>query len=150
MRARVMALIAVLLAWMAAPAGAADPASEANKRILQQFLSEMRTAGYVDRDVAKIRAVVERYVDPHYLQHSKKRTPGREGLVRDYAAFVAAWPKGKPVPDSGDLYFVADGDLVAWVSKKPDLNNPGATLDEVMFQMVRLKDGKLVEHWDSL
>lgn len=150
MRRRVAILTAVLLAWVAAPAGAADPSGEANKRTLQQFLSEMRTAGYVDHDVEKIRAVVERYVSPAYIQHSKKRTPGREGLVRDYAAFIAGWPKGKPAPDSGDLYFLADGDLVAWVSKKPDLKNPGTTTDEVMFQMVRIKDGILLEHWDSL
>lgn len=140
----------MLLARAAVPASAADAHGEQNKQTLQRFLDEMRVAGYVHHDVDEIRAVVERYTLRDYVQHSKTVPPGQEGLINNYAAMTANWPPGKPAPNPGDLYFIADGDRVVWVSKKPDLKHDGSAGDGVMFQMVLFKNGKIAEHWDSL
>lgn len=41
-----------------------------------------------------------------------------------------------------DLYFVGDGELVVWVSEGME---PG----KLDFNMVRIVNGKMKEHWDS-
>lgn len=140
----------MLLACSAAPVGAADAQGERNKQVLRQFLDEMRVAGYVNHDVEELRAIVERYTAPDYVQHSKRIPPGQQGLIKNYAAITSKWPQGKPPPDPGDLYFIADGDRVVWVSKKPDLKQDGNPSEGLMFQMVLFKNGKIAEHWDSL
>lgn len=140
----------VLLACAAPSAHAADGQAERNKQALQKFLDEMRVAGYVHHDVNQIRAIVERYTVANYVQHSKRIPPGREGLIKNYAAMSSSWPQGKAPPDPGDLHFIADGDLVVWVSKKPVLKQDGGAGEGLMFQMVLFKDGRIAEHWDSL
>lgn len=140
----------VLLACAAASAHAADVQAERNKQALQKFLDEMRVAGYVHHDVNEIRAIVERSTASNYVQHSKRIPPGREGLIKSYAAISSNWPPGTPPPDPGDLHFIADGDLVVWVSKKPVLEQGGGAGDGLMFQMVLFQDGRIAEHWDSL
>ena len=36
-----------------------------------------------------------------------------------------------------------------WKVKKPEPSNPAKTYDSFWFDMFRVKDGKLVEHWDN-
>jgi predicted SnoaL-like aldol condensation-catalyzing enzyme len=143
-------LSVILLACAVVPVGAADQQGERNKQVLRQFLDEMRVAGFVHRDANEIRAVVERYTVQGYVQHSKRIPPGQEGLIKNYAAITSKLPEGKAPPDPGDLYFVADGDRVVWISKKPDPKQGGDGSAGLMFQMVLFKDGKIAEHWDSL
>lgn len=47
---------------------------------------------------------------------------------------------------------VAEGDLVVAIYKAtlPDPDDPAKTYEAFNFEMVRVKDGKLAEHWDAL
>jgi predicted SnoaL-like aldol condensation-catalyzing enzyme len=53
---------------------------------------------------------------------------------------------------STPVAIIAEGDYVVAIYKAtlPDPDNPSKTYEAFNFEMVRLKDGKLAEHWDAL
>ncbi|MFI1990931.1 nuclear transport factor 2 family protein [Actinoplanes sp. NPDC020271] len=84
-------------------------------------------------------SAVDRWVAPTYKQHSSLAPDGPEGL----RGLVASLPDGF----SYDLHrVIADGDLVAlhgtYHGFGPD--------PLVAFDIFRVEDGKLAEHWDAL
>lgn len=93
------------------------------------------SAAFADRDLAAI----DQYFGPAYVQHSSVAKDGVEGLKE----FVASLPA-----DFGyDPYRVlADGDVVALHGRYRGLGP--APL--VAFDVFRVADGRIVEHWDAL
>lgn len=75
---------------------------------------------------------------PGYLQHSAHIPPGREGLF----ALVRSLPKNLRY-EHGPV--VAEGDLVFLHGR---FSNIGAPTALITVDIVRVEDGKLVEHWD--
>lgn len=109
---------------------------EKNKEIVLAFYKEAHFDGDVDGAIA-------RYVGDTYVQHTAGAEDGVEGLRKYINFFLETFPNAK-----GDIRRVlADGDLVAvhahWV------NLVGKNGD-VGIDLFRVKDGKLVEHWDVL
>lgn len=151
MRLRVLLLS---IAWFAAvgPVHSADSQGAAGVRIIKSFLTDVRAA-MGTRDPAKVRAVAERYMAEDYIQHASEFAPGREGFISTMtdalnkpppAATPApgeASPKGAPAMPK-DLHFFGDGEFVVWVSESRE---PG----KLVFNMVRIVDGKMKEHWGS-
>jgi len=121
----------LLLSFIQAPVQA-GPIQEKNKRIVWNAMNDL----FVKRDA---KAAVRRYFGSPYLQHNPTIGDGADDLPK----IVASLPSNfKYVPD----LIVADGDFVmihglytGWGPK------PLVTVD-----IFRVKNGKLVEHWDVM
>ncbi|MEU0505368.1 nuclear transport factor 2 family protein [Nocardia sp. NPDC005998] len=102
-----------------------------NKVLVQQGIGELFGAAGP--------TAVDRWVAPDYRQHSSLIADGREAL-RELVASLPADFRYEPVR------VIADGDLVAVHGTYYGLGpNP-----LVAFDLFRVADGKLAEHWDGL
>ena len=82
----------------------------------------------------------ERYWSPNYIQHSAHIPPGREGLFN----LIKSIPPTLRY-ESGTI--VAEGDVVILHGRYSGLGLP---LNWIVVDIVRMKDGILVEHWDVI
>jgi len=82
----------------------------------------------------------ERYWSPDYIQHSAHIEPGREGLFN----LIKSLPPTLRY-ESGTI--VAEGDFVIVHGRFSDF---GAPVNWIAADIVRIKDGLLVEHWDVI
>ena len=85
-------------------------------------------------------AAAERYWSPHYIQHSAHIAPGRLGLF-DLIKGIPPTLKYEP----GTI--VAEGDIVIVHGRFSDFGLP---VNWIAADIVRIKDGVLVEHWDVI
>jgi predicted SnoaL-like aldol condensation-catalyzing enzyme len=85
-------------------------------------------------------AVAERFWSPNYIQHSAHIAPGRDGL---FNLIKAAPPSLKYEPG----VILAEGDYVIVHGR---FSNIGLPVNWIAADVVRLKDGILVEHWDVI
>jgi predicted SnoaL-like aldol condensation-catalyzing enzyme len=82
----------------------------------------------------------ERYWSDRYIQHSAHIAPGRDGLF----TLVRSLPKTLRYENQ---LIVAEGDFVIAHGRFSGNGRPAAW---VAADIVRMKDGKLAEHWDVL
>ena len=85
-------------------------------------------------------AAAERYWSPNYIQHSALIEPGRDGLFN----LVKSLP---PTLKHVMGLIVADGDFVMFHGRYSGIGLPA---NWVVVDIVRIKDGLLVEHWDVI
>jgi predicted SnoaL-like aldol condensation-catalyzing enzyme len=85
-------------------------------------------------------AAAERYWSPNYIQHSAHIEPGREGL---FNLIKTMPPKFKYEPGT----IVAEGEFVIVHGRFSDFGEP---VNWISADIVRIKDGILVEHWDVI
>jgi len=90
----------------------------------------------------KVRAAFERYVAADYIQHNPGILDGRE------AAIAMLEPKFSAPSASFDVKrILVDGDMaMIHLRGRPSPDNPGGAVADIY----RLKDGRIVEHWDVL
>jgi len=82
----------------------------------------------------------ERYWSPDYIQHSAHIAPGREGLFN----LIKSLPTTLRY-ESGTI--VGEGDFVIVHGR---FSGFGAPVNWIAADIVRIKDGILVEHWDVI
>lgn len=106
-----------------------------NRRIIEDFARLF----YVERDV---RQAFETYVASDYVQHNPGVPDGRD------AAIALLQPMFSDRNRSFEVRkIIVDGDLAAiHIFAKPDPSARGAAVAD----FYRLKDGKIVEHWDVI
>ena len=85
-------------------------------------------------------AGAERFWSPRYIQHSAHIEPGREGLFNLIKSLPATL-KYEP----GTI--VADGEFVIVHGR---FSNFGLPVNWIAADILRIKDGILVEHWDVI
>ncbi len=85
-------------------------------------------------------AAAERYWSPNYIQHSAQIPPGREGLFN----LVKQAPAGLKYENGSIL---AEGNLLILHGR---FSNVGQPANWIVADIVRIKDGVLVEHWDVI
>jgi predicted SnoaL-like aldol condensation-catalyzing enzyme len=85
-------------------------------------------------------AAAERFWSPQYIQHSAHIAPGREGLF-DLIKSLPPTLKYKP----GTI--VAEKDFVIVHGR---FSSFGLPVNWIAADIVRIKDGVLVEHWDVI
>ena len=85
-------------------------------------------------------AAAERYWSPHYIQHSAHIAPGRDGL---FNLIKSNPPTLKYEPGT----IVAEGDFVIVHGR---FSGIGLPVNWIAADIVRIKDGVLVEHWDVI
>src|SRR5579862_3399474 len=100
-------------------------------RVLEAFDTLFNKRDYV---------AAERYWSPNYIQHSAHIPPGRNGLF-DLIKSIAPTLKY----ESGTI--VAEGDFVIVHGR---FSNFGLPVNWIAADMVRIKEGVLVEHWDVI
>ena len=85
-------------------------------------------------------AAAERYWSPNYIQHSAHIAPGREGLFD----LIKSMPPTLKY-EAGTI--VAEGDFVIVHGRFSGFGEP---VNWISADIVRIKDGILVEHWDVI
>src|SRR5712675_2401387 len=85
-------------------------------------------------------AAAEHHWSPNYIQHSADIAPAREGL---FNLIKGIPPTLKYEPGM----IVAEGDLVIVHGR---FSNFGLPVNWIAADVVRIKDGLLVEHWDVI
>jgi predicted SnoaL-like aldol condensation-catalyzing enzyme len=106
--------------------------AENNKKIVLAFYQQL----FGDKDVS----VIDQYLTENYIQHNPGVADGRQALKDIATKWLANQPKSKI-----DFQQVAaDGDLVFLHIKTKN----AAGTDVSLVDIFRLKDSKIVEHWD--
>lgn len=117
-----------------------DPRLFANKRLAFDVWRHIPEAGRED--------MAELYLDPIYIQHNPNAATGREGF-REYFTRRPDAPIETFLKDPL-VAIVAEGDLVVQVLQEerphPDT---GATYYIAWFDMFRVADSRVIEHWDT-
>jgi len=85
-------------------------------------------------------AAAERYWSPNYIQHSAHIEPGREGLFN----LIKSMP---PTLKYESREIVAEKDFVIVHGRFSGFGQP---VNWIAADIVRIKDGVLVEHWDVI
>ena len=130
---------------------AADPAAllaspdarqAANKRLVTDFWREVLEAGHLER--------ADAYLAEGYVQHNPNVPTGRAGFVAFFSRFAKPQPVA-PAVKAPLVAVVAEGDLVvlSFVSARPDPKDAAKKYTTTWFDMFRVVDGKIAEHWDS-
>ena len=117
---------------------------EANKKVVFDFyrlVFEPRNAGLVDI-----------YVAPDIIEHNPQMKNGRDELVK----LIESLPKPAsdevgPALKNPPALITAEGDLVTYIFKEqvPDPKDKSKTYERFSFDTFRVKNGKIVEHWDG-
>lgn len=97
---------------------------------------------------------VLKYIAPDYIQHNMTLEGGRKGL---YEAILAYDKQRKLDPTIAPhttkrlIKAFADDDLVVlvWEMDVPEPSDPSKTYIGHSFDMFRVKDDMMVEHWDA-
>ena len=133
---RALLPLALLVAACSAPAppAPADP-NAANRAIVTDFARLF----YTERDVPR---AFETYVAQDYIQHNPGVADGRDAAVAALAPMFI-----EPGREFRIKQILVDGDMaVIHVHAIPAPGERGASV----FDMYRLADGKIVEHWDAI
>ena len=85
-------------------------------------------------------AAAERFWSPHYVQHSAHIEPGRDGLFNLVKSLP---PTLKYEPGT----IVAEGDFVIVHGR---FSGFGLPVNWIAADMLRIENGRLVEHWDVI
>jgi len=118
-----------------------DPTLAANKQLAYDFFRVILRAQQLEQAAD--------FMAGDYIQHNPNADTGLEGFLAYFREFGGG---GQPVqPTLPNLVAIqAEGDYVT-LSFRRDYPEPGApdqTYTSTWFDMFRIVDGKIVEHWD--
>src|SRR3984885_3251995 len=90
----------------------------------------------------------EKYMHEDYIQHN----PNAETGIKGFKEFFSKLGGELPIPETlADLVSIqAEGDLVtlSFLREHDDPANPGQKYTTTWFDMFRIENGKIAEHWD--
>ncbi|MBB1487528.1 nuclear transport factor 2 family protein [Oceanospirillum sediminis] len=114
---------------------------KANKQLVYDFWREVFEGGHLEK--------ADQYLSEDYIQHNPNVPTGRKGFVD----FFKQYSQPKPVQDeiSAPLVsIVAERDMVilSFAKEYKEPNDAGKTYTTTWFDMFRIEDGKIAEHWD--
>lgn len=118
-----------------------DPKAVANKRLVYDFWREVFEGGHME--------FAEKYMAESYVQHNPNVPTGRAAFVAFFSKF--AKPKAIESKIKAPLVaIVAEGDLVilAFAREAADPQDSAKKYTTTWFDMFRIENGKIAEHWD--
>jgi len=141
-RARLLAVALVVLSirTIAAQSGRGDGDLTArNKALVRDFY----TTVLINRDVD----AAPRFLRPDYLQHNPQVPTGLKGFMDTFRArFAQRLP---PDYKRELLNVVGENDMVVIYVRQSWTGADGKHHEALGFDMFRVQDGKIVEHWDA-
>ena len=134
-------LLCIALFLLAAPVWALSPQEQANVEVVQRYFRLMFEVR--DADAASV-LLAEGYVSHHQPPETKAQMLARfkrqQGEARpDYQA-----------PHQPALRLIAQGDLVFFQLLAPPRPDKAGDSAKLFFELYRVRDGLLVEHWDAI
>ncbi len=116
-----------------------DPKLAANKKLVFNFWTEV----FQTRDMTKAPV----YMREDYMQHNPIAATGRAPFMKIFGS-MPKQPKKDTIDDLVAL--VAEGDLVVLGFRRvcKDPNKEGQTYTTTWFDMLRIENGMIAEHWD--
>ena len=117
-----------------------DPQLAANKRLVWNMWREFLQGGDL--------AAADKYLAPEYHQHNPNAETGLEGVK---AYFRAAGMQKTEVKNYIErlVAITAERDLVTLALVREGVDSNGEAYTTTWFDMFRVADGKIVEHWDT-
>ena len=121
----------------------ADPKLAANKKLVFDMYRSIVNAGRTD--------LAGRFFTEGYIQHNPNVESGRDALVK----YIGQTRPVRPIPDTIGfpvISIMAEGDmvLVASVEYADDPEKPGSRYTTTHFDLYRVENGLIAEHWDNL
>jgi predicted SnoaL-like aldol condensation-catalyzing enzyme len=119
----------------------ADPRLAANKRLVYDFWREVFEGGHME--------FAEKYMAESYIQHNPNVPTGRKAFVEFFSKFAKPRPI-EPHVKAPLVAIAAEGNLVilSFVRELPDPRDASKKYTTTWFDMFRIEDGKIAEHWD--
>lgn len=116
-----------------------DATLEANKKMVYEFWRLV----FNTHDMT----LAPTYMREDYIQHNPNVNTGRQPFM-DYFGSLPRVPVQDTIPDL--VHIMAEGDYVtlAFVREFDDPRNPGQKYTTTWFDLFRIEDGQLAEHWD--
>ena len=119
-----------------------DPKLAANKKLVYDCWREILEGGHLE--------FVDKYLAETYMQHNPNVATGKKGFVELFSKFA----KPQPIVDTIKapvVAIIAEGDLVviSFAAKLPEPTDSTKTYTTTWFDMFRIENGKLAEHWDG-
>jgi len=120
----------------------ADPRLAANKRLVYDFWREVFEGGHME--------LAEKYMAESYIQHNPTVPTGRAAFVDFFSKFTKPKPI-EPKVKAPLVSIVAEGDYVvlSFVREVVEPSDPAKKYTTTWFDMFRIENGKIVEHWDG-
>ena len=119
----------------------ADPRLAANKRLVYDFWREVFEGGHME--------LADKYMAESYLQHNPNVATGRAAFVEFFTKIAKPKPI-EPRVKAPLVGIVAEGDRVvlSFVRESVDPKDATRKYTTTWFDMFRIEDGKIAEHWD--
>lgn len=136
------AAVAALMTLGTVPMGSiAQGTMSPEERLNMALVNEW---GRVVIEAARV-SEAERYMAADYIQHNPMIETGRDAFVRDFGRR----PPREPLPEMSPAPVVefAKGPYVLWVFEREAKDANGATYKFNSFDLFRIENGKVAEHW---
>ena len=119
----------------------ADGRLAANKRLVYDFWREVFEGGHME--------LAEKYMAESYIQHNPNVPSGRAAFVDFFTRMRKPAPI-EPRIKAPLVAIVAEGDLVvlSFAREGVDPKDPAKKYSTTWFDMFRIENGKIAEHWD--
>ena len=118
-----------------------DPKLAANKRLVYDMYRIVLQAGLAGR--------AGEFIADDYIQHNPNAGQGLKG-VQDY---IRKTRPERPILDKLELpliQLIAEGDYVMTSFVRPEKDADGETYYSTWFDLYRIENGKIAEHWDPM
>jgi predicted SnoaL-like aldol condensation-catalyzing enzyme len=118
-----------------------DPRLAANKRLVYDMYRIVLQAGLADR--------AGEFISEGYIQHNPMAGQGLAG-VQDY---IRKTRPERAIEDRLELplvHLMAEGNYVTTAFVRPEKDALGQTYHSTWFDLYRIEDGKIAEHWDPM
>ena len=120
-----------------------DPKLAANKKLVFDMWRAIIQGAHTE--------LAPKYFTEDYIQHNPNVATGRDAMVA-YMKATRPVREIQPTITFPVISIMAEGDLVmvATVSYSPDPEKPGSKYAGTHFDLFRIENGKIAEHWDSV
>ena len=118
-----------------------DAQLAANKQLVYDMYRIVLQGGHWDR--------AHEFTAEGYIQHNPNAAQGLAGLI-DYVRASRPVREIKDVLDLPLIMLVAEGDYVTTAFVRPEKDAEGETYYSSWFDLYRIEDGRIAEHWDPM